>query len=120
MSLGELPDPSVESEGYSEIGDQLSRHVFPGSELILPSQPLFFSLPTELHVVLHEDFLPTLSETFVDAAHDGNYETAVRSGFILFALYVVLYPPGFPQIGALYRSGHTQGLTKFSCQACTA
>ena len=55
--------------------------------------------PPELYSVLGEQFLPTLSEVFSRASHEGPYDVALSHGRTLLALYVLLYPQNYPQIG---------------------
>ena len=57
------------------------------------------SLPRLLLPVLHESYLPSLSSAFRTAAHDGPIEEALRTGRALLALYMVIYPPMYPQAG---------------------
>ena len=83
------------------MGDLLVKLVFPDTELKWPPRPVMFDLPPELYIVLSEDFLPSLSKKFTDAAHDGPLTVALRGGLLLLALYLVIYPPRFPQIGEL-------------------
>lgn len=59
----------------------------------------FESMPAILHPVFHETYLPALSEVFSKTSHEGPYVDAVEAGLTLLALYVVVYPPQYPQIG---------------------
>lgn len=63
------------------------------------AQDVFGSFPQELHPLLSEGYLPTLSEEFSRSSHEGNYDRALSSGRTLLALYAVLYPHNYPQIG---------------------
>ncbi|EIW59441.1 SET domain-containing protein [Trametes versicolor FP-101664 SS1] len=66
----------------------------------VPTAPgTFESMPTTLHPVFHETYLPALSEVFSKTSHEGPYVDAVEAGLTLLALYVVVYPPQYPQIG---------------------
>ncbi|KAJ7069695.1 hypothetical protein C8F01DRAFT_1217270 [Mycena amicta] len=56
-------------------------------------------IPTDLLPVFHESFITHLAETFSNASHDGEYATAISSGGSLLALYRLVYPPNYPQIG---------------------
>lgn len=62
--------------------------------------PTLLDLPKSLYPLLHPDYLPALSEKFSKASHEGQYDVALSAGHTLLALYTVLYPPNFPQIGA--------------------
>ena len=59
----------------------------------------FATYPPELYSVLGEQFLPTLSEAFSRASHEGPYDVALSHGRTLLALYLLLYPQNYPQIG---------------------
>lgn len=58
-----------------------------------------FSLPKELHTLLNPDYLPSLSEEFSRTSHEGEASKALSHGRILLALYAVIYPSRYPQIG---------------------
>lgn len=66
-----------------------------------PSQgrATFNNYPAELYPLLSEQFLPTLSEDFSRSSHEGTYDLALSSGRTLLALYSVIYPQSYPQIG---------------------
>lgn len=57
------------------------------------------SLPEQLYPLLHADYLPALSEEFSRTSHEGQCDRALTFGKTLLALYFVLYPPYYPQIG---------------------
>ncbi|KAH8114566.1 SET domain-containing protein [Phellopilus nigrolimitatus] len=82
----------------ADVGSLLLKFAFPDMHPTLSTRSLS-SLPEQLFVVLDESFLPSLSKTFSDAAHDGPYELALRSGMELLALYLILYPCSYPQTG---------------------
>ncbi|KAI1793397.1 SET domain-containing protein [Ganoderma leucocontextum] len=74
----------------------------------VPTAPGSFErLPQELHCLLHESYLPSLSEAFSKTSHEGPYADAVESGLTLLAFYAMIYPPNYPQIGM-----HTLELAK--------
>ena len=56
-------------------------------------------LPPSLYPVLNEAFMTNLSERFSKASHEGDYDEAARSGITLLALYLLVYPRNYPQIG---------------------
>lgn len=60
---------------------------------------VFSTYPSELNALLNDSYLPTLSEQFSKASHEGDYVLALSSGRTLLALYAVVYPPNYPQIG---------------------
>ena len=47
-------------------------------------------------------FRSTLSETFSKSSHEGDYTQAADSGITLLALYLLIYPRNYPQIGSFY------------------
>ncbi|KAG2010167.1 hypothetical protein CC2G_013010 [Coprinopsis cinerea AmutBmut pab1-1] len=61
--------------------------------------PSMSELPQDLHPVLNEDFMKWLSETFSKASHEANFDLAAESGIALLALYLLVYPCNYPQIG---------------------
>lgn len=71
-----------------------------GQGVRVPTAPgAFERLPRELHCLLHESYLPSLSEVFSKTSHEGPYGDAVESGLTLLAFYAMIYPPSYPQIG---------------------
>ncbi|KAL0961154.1 hypothetical protein HGRIS_006126 [Hohenbuehelia grisea] len=64
----------------------------------IPSAPSQ-AIPRELYCLFSEAYLGQLSETFSKASHEGSYEVAQQSGETLLALYIMIYPPNYPQIG---------------------
>jgi len=60
---------------------------------------LLQEMPVELAPVLHESYLPQLSETFSRTSHEGPYAEALSTGLTLLALYSLVYPANYPQIG---------------------
>ncbi|KAI0365729.1 SET domain-containing protein [Pilatotrama ljubarskyi] len=71
-----------------------------GGPMRIPTIPgLFERMPATLHPVLHESYLPTLSELFSKTSHEGPYVDAVEDGLTSLAWYVLVYPPNYPQIG---------------------
>ncbi|KAI0086472.1 hypothetical protein BDY19DRAFT_345051 [Irpex rosettiformis] len=97
------PPPHANLE--TELCDFVDSHIIP----LYPSQDSKMeqgdtigtrrSLPDRLYPVLHADYLPGLAEEFSRASHEGEYDRALASGRTLLALYFVLYPPYYPQIG---------------------
>jgi hypothetical protein len=71
----------------------------------LPFRPIE-STPPALYPVLREVYLTRLSSTFSKSSHQGQYNLAIDSGMTLLALYVLIYPSNYPQIGELYRGNN--------------
>ncbi|KAI0670829.1 SET domain-containing protein [Trametes maxima] len=68
--------------------------------LRVPKTPgSFEGVSLALRPIFHESYLPALSELFSKTSHEGPYLDAVESGFTLLALYALVYPPNYPQIG---------------------
>lgn len=98
-SLGTITLPPTDEAGRKQLEERLTNFALPGFTIEWPEHQLLFSLPADLSSVLHEDYLPSLSSTFRNASHDGPFETALRSGLALLALYMIVYPPRYPPSG---------------------
>jgi hypothetical protein len=101
-----IPQPPESPIERKQLEKVLRHFVFPSLslqpyELNLPEES-YHDIPDTLVPVLHESFLGGLSQTFSMASHDGPYEGALDVGLTILAVYVLLYPPNYPQIGALY------------------
>ncbi|TBU44468.1 SET domain-containing protein [Dichomitus squalens] len=83
-------DAALRSFSLGDISQDVQVPTVPGS---------FERLPAVLLPVLHESYLPALSEAFSKTSHEGPYSEAIDSGLTLLAFYVMLYPPNYPQIG---------------------
>lgn len=57
------------------------------------------AFPRDLYPALNEKFMGTLSEAFSKASHAGDFDTAKNTGIELLALYLLVYPSNYPQIG---------------------
>ncbi|TCD70138.1 hypothetical protein EIP91_004608 [Steccherinum ochraceum] len=101
--IGVVPSPPEDPDELSRLERGLCEYTWPAKEpVVVPATPtpeLLIKMPTSLRPVLHPDYLPELSERFSKASHEGQYEVALPSGRTLLALYMVLYPPNYPQIG---------------------
>jgi SET and MYND domain-containing protein len=81
--------------------------VFPS----LGTQPYSLSLPKaayeiipdNLRAVLLESFLGGLCQIFSTTSHDGPYHEALDVGLTILAVYTLVYPPNYPQIGAFFK-----------------
>ncbi|KAJ8080528.1 hypothetical protein PM082_017361 [Marasmius tenuissimus] len=98
-SIGNVPEPPESGSELEKLSKSLQTLV--GSSTF--RSPLVDgdteSFPDTLYSVLHESYLASLSERFSNAAHDGSYEVAMEAGATLTALYRLVYPPNYPQIG---------------------
>ncbi|KAH9891581.1 SET domain-containing protein [Cubamyces lactineus] len=71
-----------------------------GETVQVPTVPgLFEETPTQLRPVFHESYLPALAELFSKTSHEGPFSDAIEAGLTLLALYVLVYPPNYPQTG---------------------
>lgn len=89
-------------EEIPELEGKLQEFVFglaTDQTFTLPEKPLYETLPSELHSVMQDTLLTSLSEIFSDASNDGPYDLAFRTGKSIFAIYLCIYPPLYPQIG---------------------
>ncbi|EIN12756.1 SET domain-containing protein [Punctularia strigosozonata HHB-11173 SS5] len=99
------PPPRSAQEDISLIDFGLRRLVFGAtSDVSLPDTvPPLNDLPPNLLAVLHESYLPALSAAFSTASHDVEsadiLATALQTGQTILALYLLLYPRNYPQIG---------------------
>jgi SET and MYND domain-containing protein len=103
--VGKVNEPPVASSARADIEKALCRHVFPDGLFQEQSirrvvDPEKDSFPKSLHPALRESYLADLSERFSHASHEGQAEAALECGFTLLALYVLIYPLNYPQIGA--------------------
>ncbi|KAF9445392.1 hypothetical protein P691DRAFT_710399 [Macrolepiota fuliginosa MF-IS2] len=97
--FGQIPRPDS-LDVTSSVSEALRSYVgvdhMVGANL---PEPSLADLPASLRCVLHESYMEHLSEQFSKASHEGNYSIAVPSGFTLLALYLLVYPHNYPQIG---------------------
>lgn len=61
----------------------------------------FSEIPASLHSLFHPSILPKLAESFSAKSHGPTPESALHDGLTLLALYRLIYPPNYPQIGRL-------------------
>ena len=103
-NMGSVPSAPEDSARRLEAVAALRDLIFPtGVPPVLPvndspTQQLEF-MPAYLRFVFHESFIVFLSETFSEASHSGSYDLAMDTGISLLALYTLIYPPNYPQIG---------------------
>ncbi|KAF8624369.1 hypothetical protein AX15_005916 [Amanita polypyramis BW_CC] len=98
--LGPLPSPPSTEEEVIELGRVLQEYVGleGATKSRLPYKTLD-SLPEPLLQVLNESYITSLSEIFSRTSHEGQYSRANETGLILLALYLLIYPKNYPQIG---------------------
>lgn len=69
---------------------------------VLRTKPITQSLPPEIRCFLKEDYIEHLSGVFSQSSHDGPYDRALESGTTLLAMYLLIYPENYPQIGSFH------------------
>ncbi|KAF6755948.1 hypothetical protein DFP72DRAFT_964622 [Ephemerocybe angulata] len=101
-----VPEPPEDATELAHLGAKLRDFVgvdeyLKGAPVVAAdSQPRSLDdLPPALYCVLHESYMSTLSEAFSRASHEGDYVQAAESGVTLLALYLLVYPKNYPQIG---------------------
>ncbi|KAJ7459866.1 hypothetical protein FB451DRAFT_1271782 [Mycena latifolia] len=97
--VGPIPNPPDDPAQRNELALKLMQFMkaTPYDGLTLPASSAPF--PSEVLPVFHESFIAHLAETFRNASHDGSYTVALNTGQTLLALYRLIYPPNYPQIG---------------------
>ncbi|KAJ7212105.1 hypothetical protein GGX14DRAFT_447439 [Mycena pura] len=98
-NVGPIPDPPTLQAEREDLALRLMQFMkaTPRDGLTLTTNSTSF--PPDLLAVFHETFITYLSETFTNASHDGRYPTAIHFGQVLLALYRLIYPPNYPQLG---------------------
>ncbi|KAJ6584993.1 hypothetical protein B0H19DRAFT_405427 [Mycena capillaripes] len=96
--IGPIPTPPTSPDERDALALKLAQfmNTTPHDGLTLTSSAPF---PSDLVAVFHESFITYVAETFRNASHDGVYAVALTSGKTLLALYRLIYPPNYPQIG---------------------
>jgi hypothetical protein len=99
-TLGHIPSPPSSSDELRAVAAAVREFVGVDSLSCsrLPSRPQA-TIPRPLLCVFQEAYLSTLSEAFSKASHDGQYDLALDSGLTLLAVYIMIYPANYPQIG---------------------
>ncbi|KAI0661947.1 SET domain-containing protein [Cubamyces menziesii] len=97
----ERPDePGTDSSRRMEAALRTFALGFNGETVQVPTAPgLFEETPPQLRPVFHESYLPALAELFSRTSHEGPFSDAIEAGLTLLALYVLVYPPNYPQTG---------------------
>lgn len=104
-TLGPIPSPPSKPDQFRTTAEMIREFVGVNNlnHSGLPSRPQK-ALPRPLLCIFHEAYLSNLSETFSKASHEGQYDLALDSGLTLLALYIMIYPVNYPQIGEWKRS----------------
>lgn len=106
--IGQVPEAPIDHTELVQLGHKLREFV--GVEDYLKTgkvQPKSLEdLPKDLRSVLNESYMSELSEVFSKSSHEGDYAKAADSGVTLLALYLLVYPKNYPQIGTVLRLIH--------------
>jgi len=99
-TLGQIPSPPSSLGELRAVAVMVREFVGVNSLTYtgLPSRPQT-PTPQPLFCVFNEAYLSTLSEAFSKASHEGQYDLALDSGLTLLAVYIMIYPANYPQIG---------------------
>lgn len=65
----------------------------------LPEEQLSVRLPKDFQPLMDDPVLSVLTMKFSIASDEGPFEIAMTTGRTIFAIYLCIYPPYFPQIG---------------------
>ncbi|KAG1849836.1 SET domain-containing protein [Suillus tomentosus] len=101
-TLGSIPSLPVSEAALQKLDNTLQKHCFLSSD-IDDSTPFVGltlpDLPENLHPVLRESYLSRLTDTFSRSSHEGSYHVALDVGLTVLAVYLLIYPKNYPQIG---------------------
>lgn len=101
-TLGSIPSLPDSEATLAELDSTLQSFCFPSGDaddrtllvgLTLPD------LPENLHPVLRESYLLRLTDAFSRSSHEGSYHVALDVGLTVLAVYLLIYPENYPQIG---------------------
>lgn len=100
-SLGGIPDLPADPGVLSDLERDLRIFVGVNPSHVLDALPTrgIEGMPRSLLCLLSEQYLESLSKSFTESSHDGPYRLALDTGSTLLALYMVIYPTNYPQIG---------------------
>jgi len=100
--IGPLPGLPIDETEITSLEKSLRDLVafVPDLTHALPKR-LIEDTPPSLYCMLREGYMGGLSETFSKASHEGQYDLALESGVTLLSLYLLIYPPNYPQIGKI-------------------
>ena len=101
-AIGPLPELPIDQTEISSLEKSLRALAgfVPDLVYTLPKRSIEDISPS-LYCMLREDYMGGLSEMFSKASHEGQYDLALESGVTLLALYLLIYPPNYPQIGKI-------------------
>ena len=103
-SILPLPGIPTQEKDLADLASQLRDFAGVHTGISSLPTPQIQEIPPILHCVLREDYMTRLSEEFSRASHEGDYAPALSTGLTLLALYLIVYPPNYPQIGKSTKS----------------
>ncbi|KAG2155164.1 uncharacterized protein EDB93DRAFT_1131585 [Suillus bovinus] len=101
-TLGSIPPLPGSEAALAKLDNALQTFCFPSPDiddhtlLVGCSLP---DLPENLHRVLRESYLSRLTDAFSKSSHEGSYHVALNVGLTVLAVYILIYPENYPQIG---------------------
>ncbi|OJA09411.1 hypothetical protein AZE42_03077 [Rhizopogon vesiculosus] len=101
-TIGAIPPLPVSEAALADLDNALQRFCIPSGDIddhTLLAGSALQVLPKNLHCVLHEGYLSRLTDTFSESSHEGSYRVALNVGLSVFAMYLLIYPANYPQIG---------------------
>ncbi|KAG2338234.1 SET domain-containing protein [Suillus weaverae] len=101
-TLDSIPSSPASEVALSELDNTLQTFCFPSGDI--DDRTLFVGLtlpdlPENLHHVLRESYLLRLTDAFSRSSHEGSYYVALDVGLTVLAVYLLIYPENYPQIG---------------------
>ena len=101
-TIGTIPPLPVSEVALADLDNALQRFCIPSGDIddrTLLAGSALQELPENLYCVLHEEYLSRLTDIFSESSHEGSYLTALNVGLTVFAMYLLVYPENYPQIG---------------------
>lgn len=101
-TLGSIPSLPVSESALAELDSALQTFCFPSSDIddhMLLAGSALPDLPENFHPVLRESYLLRLTDAFSRSSHEGSYHVALDVGLTVLAVYLLIYPENYPQIG---------------------
>lgn len=101
-TLGSIPLLPVSEAALAELDSTLQAYCFPSSNIddrTMLAGVALPDLPENFHPVLRESYLLRLTDAFSRSSHEGSYHVALDVGLTVLAVYLLIYPENYPQIG---------------------
>lgn len=101
-TLGSIPSLPVSQAALAELDNTLQTFCFPSADIddrTLLVGPALPDLPENFYPVLRESYLLRLTDAFSRSSHEGSYHVALDVGLTVLAVYLLIYPENYPQIG---------------------